>query len=406
MKTDWRVFTVQELVNEGLLDEPLDGNHGELHPKTSDYVSSGVPFIMANDILNGRVNYSSCSFISEQQSKTLRKGFARFNDVLLTHKATIGRTALVGDEYSYIVLTPQVTYYRAKNGIIPRYLKYYFDSPDFQRLFAAWAGGGSTRAYLGILAQRKLPIVIPPLETQKKIAAVLGALDDKIELNRKMNENLESQAQALFKSWFIDFTPFGGKMPKDWKKGVLADIAEINPARLLKKGEAATCIEMADLSTSTAFPNDWGMKTFNGGMKFKNGDTIMARITPCLENGKAAFVNCLAEGEVAFGSTEYITICSKGMAPNEMFYSLVRDADFISYATKHMNGSSGRQRVAGVDIAAYPFVIADDGTYAKISPILKCVFEKIRVNSLESRKLAELRDALLPKLMKGEVEAL
>lgn len=315
---------------------------------------------------------------------------------------TIGRSGNVGNPHLSKVASwahNTTLFVKEFREVDPIFVYYFLKTLNLSNF-----GGGSAVPTLNRNHIHTLPISLPPLATQRRIAAVLGALDDKIELNRKMNENLEAQAQALFKSWFVDFEPFGGKMPEGWKKGRLDEIAEINPARLLKKGEAATCIEMADLSTSTAFPNDWGVKAFNGGMKFKNGDTIMARITPCLENGKAAFVNCLAEGEVAFGSTEYITICSKGMAPNEMFYSLVRDADFISYATKHMNGSSGRQRVSGVDIAAYPFVIADDATYAKISPILKRVFEKIRVNSLESRKLAETRDALLPKLMKGEIE--
>ena len=114
MKSEWKEYTVQELVDLEMLDDPLDGNHGSIHPKASDYVDEGVPFI------------------SEERAKTLRKGFAKPGDVLLTHKATIGRTAIVPDTYETIILTPQVTYYRVKRGIDNRYLKYYFDSPDFQ----------------------------------------------------------------------------------------------------------------------------------------------------------------------------------------------------------------------------------------------------------------------------------
>lgn len=190
MKSEWKEYTVQELIDLEMLDEPLDGNHGSIHPKASDYVNEGVPFIMANNLINGVVDLDGCAFISEEQAKTLRKGFAKPGDVLLTHKATIGRTAIVPDRYETIILTPQVTYYRVKQRIDNRYLKYYFDSPDFQTTLNNWAGSGSTRAYLGITAQHKLPVILPPYCEQRKIADILEVLDRKIQLNTEINENL------------------------------------------------------------------------------------------------------------------------------------------------------------------------------------------------------------------------
>ena len=109
MKSNWKEYTVQELIDLGMIEEPLDGNHGSMHPKASDYVDSGVPFIMANNIINGVVDLDGCAFITEEQANTLRKGFAEPGDVLLTHKATIGRTAIVPNKYETIILTPQVT---------------------------------------------------------------------------------------------------------------------------------------------------------------------------------------------------------------------------------------------------------------------------------------------------------
>ena len=184
------IYTVQELIDMGYIEPPIDGNHGSLHPKTSDYLSKGVPFVMVNNMIDGTVDLENCAFISEQQARSLRKGFAHPGDVLLSHKATIGRTAIVPEKYETIVLTPQITYYRVKKNINRRYLKYYFDSPKFQSLFLNWAGSGSTRAYLGILAQRKLPIVLPNLEEQNRIADILYSLDRKIEENKKINKNL------------------------------------------------------------------------------------------------------------------------------------------------------------------------------------------------------------------------
>jgi len=218
----FRLATVGELIEEGTLYRPLDGNHGEQHPKAVDYVSGGIPFIMANDLAGGRVNYRSCNFITKKQADSLRKGFARRGDVLVTHKATIGRTALVGDEADpYIMLTPQVTYYRIKNSevLYNRYLRYYFDSELFQKTLAIWAGAGATRAYLGITDQRKLPIIVPPREKQRKIAAILTAYDDLIETNKRRIALLEKMAEELYREWFVRMR-FPGYQNTRFVKGV------------------------------------------------------------------------------------------------------------------------------------------------------------------------------------------
>lgn len=157
----WTKYTVQDLIDKKYIDPPMDGNHGELHPKASDYVATGIPFVMANNLSDGFVDLSQCAFITEKQAKTLRKGFARPDDVLLTHKATLGRTAIVPEGYEYIILTPQVTYYRVHKGLSNVYLRYYFESSYFQSTLEAFAGGGSTRAYIGITKQCGLPVYLP-----------------------------------------------------------------------------------------------------------------------------------------------------------------------------------------------------------------------------------------------------
>lgn len=157
----WTKYTVQDLIDKKYIDPPMDGNHGELHPKASDYAATGIPFVMANNLSDGFVDLSQCAFITEKQAKTLRKGFARPDDVLLTHKATLGRTAIVPEGYEYIILTPQVTYYRVHKGLSNVYLRYYFESSYFQSTLEAFAGGGSTRAYIGITKQCGLPVYLP-----------------------------------------------------------------------------------------------------------------------------------------------------------------------------------------------------------------------------------------------------
>src|SRR5262245_15008958 len=146
MAGEWHTATVQDLVNDGILERPLDGNHGEIHPKASDFVERGIPFIMASDLIGGHVDTAHCAFISEEHAKSLRKGFAGQGDVLISHKATMGRTAFVDQlDAPFLMLTPQVTYYRVKDPsrLSARYLKLYFDSPSFQQLFATWGQKGS-----------------------------------------------------------------------------------------------------------------------------------------------------------------------------------------------------------------------------------------------------------------------
>ncbi len=139
-------------------------------------------------------------------------------------------------------------------------------------------------------------------------------------------------------------------------------------------------------------------------MKFINGDTIMARITPCLENGKTGYINFLENGKVGFGSTEYIVMATKGNLPSEYFYFLARNREFVAYAVSQMNGSSGRQRVSRADIGQYEIRIPSKKQIECFKQLTKPAMELVLANSLESKKLAKLRDNLLPRLMSGEID--
>ena len=112
----------------------------------------------------------------------------------------------------------------------------------------------------------------------------------------------------------------------------MADIALVNPVRPLAKGVEARYFEMATLPTNGCIPTGDFIKPYNGGVRFINGDTLIARITHCLENGKAAYINILEDNEVAFGSTEYIVFASKGNMPSSFYYFLIRNAKFVTFA--------------------------------------------------------------------------
>lgn len=212
-----------------------------------------------------------------------------------------------------------------------------------------------------------------------------------------INDNLQQQAFAFFDKLMID----AGN-----KDCILSDYACLNPKRVLKKHQVARSIDMSQLSTNGPFPSGWEMKPFTGGMRFSNGDTLLARITPCLENGKTAFIDFLDKDEVAFGSTEYIVLAPKSNVPPEVLYCLARSATFVDYAVKNMNGSSGRQRVSAETIGEFPLPKFDKVDLFKFRKAVAPLFLAMRNKFLENIDLTEIRNAIMPKLMSNNTDIL
>lgn len=204
----WVERTVGELVDAGVLFKPFDGNHGEIHPRKTDYVLSGVPFIMACDLQNGGVDTEGCKFIPRNLADSLRVGFAKDGDVLVSHKGTIGRSAVVNTELDYIMLTPQVTSYRIKDAtkLSNRFVRYYFMSPVFQNEIVAGAADGATRAYIGITKQLSLHFRFPSLQEQMQIVERLDALDPETQrleaLYQRKIAALDELKQSLLQQAF------------------------------------------------------------------------------------------------------------------------------------------------------------------------------------------------------------
>ena len=290
----------------------------------------------------------------------------------------------------------------------------------------------STSAYPSIKPNdiEALKVTLPPLEEQRAIAHILGTLDDKIELNQRMNKTLEAMAQALFKSWFVDFDPVRAKMegqdtglpqpvaalfpdrmvnseigeiPYGWRVLPLPDLININPSRTLRKGESAPYLPMSHMPTKGHFPDQVTTRSYGSGMRFKNGDTLVARITPCLENGKTAFVDFLLDGEIGWGSTEYIVMHAKQPLPNEFAYCLARSTRFREFAIQNMTGTSGRQRLPAKALAQFPQIAPAKRVAEAFRDLIGPLIALASAAAKESRALSGLRDTLLPKLITGEL---
>ena len=276
----------------------------------------------------------------------------------------------------------------------PKYVKYYCRSKKYNDWVQSF-NTGSTRGNINAQTFGNMEIPLPDRKQQDSLVSILEPIDEKIKINKQINDNLQQQAFSVFYNLIAN---------AENNDCTVSDYAFLNPKRTLAKNQMARSIDMSQLSTSGAFPSGWEMKPFNGGMRFTNGDTLLARITPCLENGKTAFIDFLDDGEVAFGSTEYIVLAPKNDTPPEMLYCLARYPAFVDYAVKNMNGSSGRQRVSAETVGQYRLPLFDKHSLMLFKEVVSPMFLKMSYNSLENMRLAELRDALLPKLMSGEID--
>ena len=360
--------------------------------KREDYYGGSIPWITPKDLssFEGR-------FISRGERNITDEGFRSCSTkmlpkgaVLFTSRAPIGYVAIA----SQSVCTNQgfksvVTNERADPLFVYYLLKH-------NREYIERLGSGTTFKEVSGKVMQSVKVRIPQdVHYQKKIASILDSLDSQIETNKQINDNLQQQAFSVFDNLITN---------AENNDCTVSDYALLNPKRTLAKKQVARSIDMSQLSTSGAFPSGWEMKPFNGGMRFTNGDTLLARITPCLENGKTAFIDFLDDGEVAFGSTEYIVLAPKNDTPPEMLYCLARHPAFVDYAVKNMNGSSGRQRVSAETVGQYRLPLVDKHCLVLFKEVVSPMFLKMRYNSLENMRLADLRDALLPKLMSGEID--
>lgn len=367
--------------------------------KVSSFVPVGFPIIDGANLKGYKVTDNITKFVTEEKARSLCRSIAKRNDIIVTISGTLGQIAYIPEDsqfQEYLCSQRQFRVTFDASKVYVPYLVFYFHTYEGQNKILSFANQTGVPALSQPLKNfKKIKLNLPEIKEQQRIARVIENLNNKIEINNKINGNLQQQAFLLFERLLINSAH---------TECTLDCIASINPKRNLSKNKIARCIEMSRLSTESAFPSGWEEKIFNGGMRFANGDTLLARITPCLENGKAAFINFLDPSEVAFGSTEYIVLASKGIVPPEFLYCLVRSSAFREYAIKNMNGSSGRQRVSADSIGNFKLPHPKAEALMQFQHIVSPFFQKMKFNFLENLHLTALRDTLLPKLMSGEID--
>jgi type I restriction enzyme S subunit len=412
------------------LDDVCDGVFDCPH-STPKLVDSGPLVVRSQDIITGVFRAEQAAHVSEATyvERTSRAS-PRRGDLLYSREGTYFGIAAEVPERTRVCLGQRMVLIRPDPQVVDfRFLRHWLNSPIMAMHIHGYRDG-SVAERLNLPTIRALPVLVPPLGEQRAIAHILGTLDDKIELNRRMNKTLEAIARALFKSWFVDFDPARAKAegrdpglpkaladlfpdsfedselretPKGWGAVPLPDAIEVNPTRQLRKGDVAPYLDMANMPTRGHTPDEVIDRPFGSGMRFKNGDTLVARITPCLENGKTAYVDFLRDEQVGWGSTEYIVLRPKPPLPLEFGYCLARSNEFREFAIQSMTGSSGRQRVPAESLAHYRVVTPCKEVARCFEQIVGPLFARASRAARESRALAELRDVLLPNLISGEL---
>ncbi|MDP2238390.1 MAG: restriction endonuclease subunit S [Bacteroidales bacterium] len=271
----------------------------------------------------------------------------------------------------------------------PEYLMMWFRRPEFDR-YARFKSHGSAREIFDWDEMCNTLLPIPSITKQREIVKEYNVIQNRIALNQQLIQKLEETAQAIYREWFVEF--------ETDDKVFLKEYIETNPRLELKKGMLSNYIEMANLSEISMCINGKVKREYQGGSRFRNNDTLLARITPCLENGKTGFVNNLEENEVAAGSTEFIVMRAKRKVSPFWVYCLAKDQGFRSYAISSMIGSSGRQRVHEKYLEEFLLPKVNTEQMEKFDKTAKPIFENVRLKSNENQNLMELKDLLLSKL--------
>jgi type I restriction enzyme S subunit len=412
--------------------EIIDGDRGTNYPKQDDFASVGhCLFLNAGNVTNAGFSFSDCSFISEDKDAALRKGKAKRDDIVLTTRGTVGNVALydVSVPYEHVRINSGMVLLRPDTSkLSPRFLYQFVRSDVFRERVAALTTG-SAQPQLPICDIKRIEFPLPPLPEQRAIAHILGALDDKIECNRRRNQTLEAMARALFQDWFVDFGPVRARMESQ-EPYLPADLWQLFPDRLDAEGK----------------PEGWRQDSLSSFTNLKNGYAFKSqdwrdRGVPVVKIGsvKPSFVDLsqvsfidedlaqqrelfrLKVGDMLVGLTGYVgktgripptVVCpmlnqrvgkfepKKGL--ESFVFANVRMPEFKVFAESKSHGSA-QANVSASDLLMYPVINPGRQIVEAFCGISDSVFAKQSTNEGETAILAQLRDTLLPKLISGEL---
>ena len=403
--------------------EVIDGDRGKNYPHQDELLKTGdCLFLSAKNVTKNGFSFTEKQFITKEKDKLLNNGRLKHGDIVITTRGTVGNVALYSNEifYDKIRINSGMLIIRCGDKIDNYYLYQVLRSKWFQNQILS-IQSGSAQPQLPKSHFHRMTIPVPDVNTQHRIASILSSIDEKIVVNTAINENLEQQAQAIFKSWFVDFEPFGGVMPDDWCLGTFSDIIESTLGGDWGKEtstgnytERVYCIRGADIPEVKA-GNKGKMPTrYILPKNFKNKKLIANDIVVEISGGSPT----QSTGRVAAISQSLLDRYDCGMVCTN-FCRAIKPCEGYSYYTyyywqylydrnvffSYENGTTG---IKNLDLSGFveteSIIIPSNKAIQEFNSLIDSFHSRIFKNGQENENIAALRDTLLPKLMNGEID--
>ena len=379
--------------------------------KTPKKSEKGIPTLSAKSVKNNHIDYDSCYYISSDEYKRFMvRGLPQIGDVLLTTEAPLGMVAQL--DRNDVGIAQRLLTLRGKQGILDNeYLLYYLQSPIGQALLRA-RETGTTVTGIKQSEFRKIQIDIPDIENQRKIGGILRGLDDKIAVNNSINKNLEQQALALFKQYFMDYVPYGGVAPAEWREVSLDDVCT-----KITDGSHYSPTDSPDSPYPMYSVKDMETYGFNSSSckhitkedfcKLQKNDCIpLLNDILVAKDGsylKEIFICSEQKDEAILSSIAIFRPDTQIILPEILLYLLKQPSVRKDVGDNYVSGSA-LPRIVLKDFKKYRFMLPTVEEQKKIGSVLHAIRIQIKTNVYEIHSLSFLRDALLPKLMSGELD--
>ena len=345
---------------------------------------------------DGTLNKSGLMSVSDEKAEQY---LLKPNDIVFARTGgSTGRSYFYdGTDGEFVYAGFLIKFSIDSTKVNPRFIKYYCLSQEYRGWVHSF-NTGSTRGNINAQTYANMPILLPSREQQDLLVDTLSVIDEKIKLNTAINENLEQQAQAIFKAWFVDFEPFGGVMPDDWRMGTLSEIC----------GYSKDKVDIDDLTLDTYYstenmqPNRQGavqattLPTIKQTTACKKGDVLISNIRPYFKKILYCFSDCGC-------STDVLCFVPNKTDYSAFLYCALYADKFFDYM---VTGSKGTKMPRGdkQQIMVYPICIPSAEYIEKFNQAVAPMLETVYTNRIEANDLANLRDTLLPKLMNGEID--
>lgn len=378
----------------------------QLHKE--NYVNKGTPIVTVEHLGNKWFTSQNLPMVSDEDKLRLAKYCSQEGDVIFSRVGSVDRCSYVSKEYSGWLFSGRCLRVRPRSGINPEYL-YYFLTNEGTKQYIRNIAVGATMPSINTKLLNEVPITIPSLDDQRRIASILSSLDRKIELNNKINADLEEMAQAIFKNWFVDFEPFKdgkfvdselGMIPEGWKVGTLGDITKNKSAKVKERNDVKVLspVTTGELVLSEEY---FTKQVFSSSIaKYKIVNKGDFAYNPARVN-----IGSLGRNEFDFdGCVSPVYVVFSVLDGYENYFDLFRKTDFFKDSVASLAIGGVRQSLSYDDLSSIEVIIPSENAVEEFNNLYNQMKKTIKANKLENSRLSTLRDTLLPRLMSGELE--